>query len=388
MPYKFTKAQARRFLLRRHGLIGKPVFSGAQGIMDYIKLVGSIQFDPVDVCGKNADISLYSRVKGYKPAMLDELLYAEKPKPRKLIDFFDKNLCVIRMEDWPALRYARTGGGYAEAYDARGGEAVKQLKPLIEQMITERGCVSSHEIQAGEGIEWHWGAWTSLPRAALESMYFNGELVVHHKTRTHKHYSFTKDYVPEEILKAPLPFTNEDEKNEWLVKRRIGAVGLLWNKNSDAFLGMRLKSAERVKAFTSLLERDAITEVEVEGVPKMYARSEERPLLDEIAGGAEYSPRAAFIAPLDCFMWDRKVIEALFGFHYMWEIYTPVVKRKYGAYTLPFLYGEALIGRADLTRADGKIIVSKLWKGEGSKWTKRVESAFEKCVADYGKVMV
>jgi uncharacterized protein YcaQ len=350
-------------------------------------MVGSIQFDPVDVCGRNADISLFSRVKNYKPEMLNELLYAEKPAPRKLIDFFDKNLCIIRMEDWPALIYARTGGGYAESYDSRGGDAVKKLKPTIEKLITERGCISSHEVPADESIEWHWGAWTSLPRAALESMYFNGELVIHHKTRTHKHYSFTKDYVPEEILNAPLPFEqNAEGVNEWLTARRIGAVGLLWNRGSDAFLGMRIKSAERLKAFASLLAKDKLVEVRVEDFKApMYARAEDAPLLEEIASGETYAPRAVFIAPLDCFMWDRKVIEALFGFHYMWEIYTPADKRVYGAYTLPFIYGENFYGRADLVRVDGKINVSKLWKHDGTKWAKKVERAFEKCVEEYGK---
>ena len=30
------------------------------------------------------------------------------------------------------------------------------------------------------------------------------------------------------------------------------------------------------------------------------------------------------IAPLDCLMWDRRLIEALFGFAYKWEIYTQI----------------------------------------------------------------
>jgi uncharacterized protein YcaQ len=219
-------------------------------------------------------------------------------------------------------------------------------------------------------------------------MYFNGELVIHHKTRTHKHYSFTWDYVPEEVLNAPLPFERSEEAvNEWLVARRVGAVGLLWNRNSDAFLGMRIKSAERTKAFNALIASDKLVEVQVEGFASpMYARMEDRHLLEEIVSGETYAPRAVFLAPLDCFMWDRKVIEALFGFHYMWEIYTPVVKRVYGAYTLPFVYGEAFYGRADLVRKDGTIVVANLWKHDGANWTKKVERAFEKCVEEYGKV--
>ena len=41
----------------------------------FVCQAGCIQFDPVDVCGKNAELTLQSRVKGFKKSMLWELLY-------------------------------------------------------------------------------------------------------------------------------------------------------------------------------------------------------------------------------------------------------------------------------------------------------------------------
>jgi hypothetical protein len=49
-----TEMQARQFMLIKHGLLGDYKFSGKQGIMSFIRQAGCIQFDPVDVCGKNA----------------------------------------------------------------------------------------------------------------------------------------------------------------------------------------------------------------------------------------------------------------------------------------------------------------------------------------------
>jgi hypothetical protein len=377
---KLTNEQARTFLLRRHGLTGPAVFTGKEGVMDFIRRVGCIQYDPVDVCGRNADITLFARVEGYTPRLLDELLYKE----RRLIDFFDKNLSIFPMEDWPALGRKPISGAYAEVYDARGGDAVQRMKPLIQKLIEERGSVCSKEIEVSENITWHWGAMTSLPRAALESMYFNGELIIHHKTRTHKHYAFAKDYIPADIHNAPYPFNTDEERLAWMVKRRVGAVGLLWNKASDAWLGMKMKAAERVTAFERLIKAGEILEVTVEGIKQpLYARADETELLEEVLSGKEYEPRAAFIAPLDCFMWDRKLIEAIFGFVYKWEIYTPAAQRKYGAYTLPFLYGGSFPGRAELVREDGKLVVKNLWRESERKWPAAVERAFKDCTARF-----
>ena len=46
-------------------------------------------------------------------------------------------------------------------------------------------------------------------------------------------------------------------------------------------------------------------------------------------------------------MWDRKRALELFHFDYKIEVYTPAPKRKYGYFTLPILYNNALIGRID-----------------------------------------
>ena len=69
------KDQARQFMLSKQGLIGKHRFVGKDGAYQYVRQAGCIQYDPVDVCGKNAELTLQSRVKGFQKQMLSELLY-------------------------------------------------------------------------------------------------------------------------------------------------------------------------------------------------------------------------------------------------------------------------------------------------------------------------
>ena len=56
-----SKSQARQFLLLKHGLLGPYRFRGKSGALEYVRQAGCIQFDPVDVCGKNAELVLQAR---------------------------------------------------------------------------------------------------------------------------------------------------------------------------------------------------------------------------------------------------------------------------------------------------------------------------------------
>ncbi|MDR0490079.1 MAG: winged helix DNA-binding domain-containing protein [Oscillospiraceae bacterium] len=383
MNIHLTNRQARQFLLRRHGLIGDHLFGGKEGVMSFIRRAGCVQYDPVDICGRNADIVLNSRVGDYKKEMLDGLLYED----RRLIDYFDKNLSIFPIENLPAFLNNRLRGGYAEAYDRRGGDAVKQIEPLIRRLIEERSHISAKEVGIDEAIEWLWGAMTSLPRAALESMYFRGELIVHHKTGTNKSYAFMKDHVMAEILTAKPPFSSEEERIAWHVRRRIGAVGMLWNKASDAWLGLRLKAAERAASFQKLLDDNLIFEVIVDGIKDaLYICMDERADLEAIVTEPPLLPRAEFIAPLDSLMWDRKLVSAIFGFDYKWEIYTPQEKRKYGAYTLPILYGDSFIGRIDLARKTGRLIINNLWTENGKPLSHEAKASVNKCLKRFSEL--
>ena len=90
-------------------------------------------------------------------------------------------------------------------------------------------------------------------------------------------------------------------------------------------------------------------EVELwENKPKLICsdRYSER-IRSVIDGSTDLKPRMSFLAPLDPLMWDKALIQSLWDFTYAWEIYTPAVKRKYGYYTLPILYGDRFVGRIE-----------------------------------------
>lgn len=380
MTITLTKQQARRFILLRQGLLGEYRFIGKDGIVSYIHQAGCIQFDPIDVCGKNAELVLQSRVKGFQKKLLYELLYEE----RKLFDFFDKNLAIMELSDWPYLERFREG--YRQG--GRGKEEIDRIEEEIKAIIKEKGVVSSKDIGFNEKVDWYWSS-TKLARAALESLYFRGDLVIHHKKGTNKYYCLAEEILPKKLLTTPEPYPGELEHFKWRVLRRISAIGLLWNKPSDAWLGIwNFHAKDRNEAFEELLSEGKIIPVEVEGCKEpFYCLKEDEQSLLDLSDLPNLKARTELLAPLDCMLWDRKLIKELFDFDYKWEIYTPENQRKYGYYVLPVISGERFIGRVEVLAATKQkaLLVKNIWLEEEIRPTKKLYGELDRSFVRFMK---
>ena len=87
---RISNEAARNFLVNYQNLNGCGNLCGRDGVATYMQTVRCIQFDPLDVVGRNPDLVLQSRVENYRPEMLADLLYKE----RTLIDAADKVIVV------------------------------------------------------------------------------------------------------------------------------------------------------------------------------------------------------------------------------------------------------------------------------------------------------
>ena len=382
-----TKRQARQFILAKQGLIGPHKFIGKTGAYDYVRQAGCIQYDPVDVCGKNAELTLQARVKGFKKKMLFDLLY----KDRKLIDYADKELSIWPTEDWP----------YFSSYRERSMElgrtfdGLEELKERAIDFIRKNGPVCSDSLPIEGEIYWHssmhwsgnWDKKSQAARSVLEQLYTDGELIIHHKKGSRKYYDLARKHIASSILDSANPCKDEDEFIAWRVLRRIGAVGLLWDKSSMAFLGIDLKAETRKRILSKLSEEGKLYAVMVEGVkvPFYYLASDEELMQKILEGTADLKPRMSFIAPLDPLMWDKALVQTLWDFQYSWEIYTPAVKRKYGYYTLPILFGDKFVGRIEAVpeRKEEVLVVKGLWWEDNVRVTGKMRDALDRALKKF-----
>jgi uncharacterized protein YcaQ len=332
--------------------------------MRVVDRLGSLQFDPIDVAGRNHDLTLLARIDGYRRAWTDGLLYTD----RALYETYNKMLSLVPTAELPWYRIT-----WDRHHEAHSGDAFDEHAPLVEELlarIREHGPLSSTDVEPRAAIDWYWRP-TNQVRALLEALAEAGVLAISRREGNRRVYDLTERLFPAELLARRVP-TDEQLRHKLLSRYRgnglLGATGeyTLW-------MGMG-KAPERLRVQRELVESGAITPLDIEGfrTPR-FAVSAELPILDaaeaEVAadgalgrpGGRE--PGVAFIAPLDPLAWDRDLLLRLFDLDYRWEVYVPAEKRRWGYYVLPLLYGDRFVGRIELRadRAAATLRVLGLW---------------------------
>jgi uncharacterized protein YcaQ len=71
--------------------------------------------------------------------------------------------------------------------------------------------------------------------------------------------------------------------------------------------------------------------------------------------------RITLLGPLDSLLWDRKAVQQLFNFNYLWEVYKPLAQRRWGYYVLPVFYGDRFIARLDSRLIDKTWHILNWW---------------------------
>lgn len=379
-----SNQEARRFMLAHHHLWPPRKFKGKEGILALFDRLGCIQYDTINIVGRNADLVLQSRVAKYRPDLLEELLYQE----RKLIDGWDKVSSIYRTEDWPYFERQRAT---MPVYHAERSKDAMDIAPQLLEAIRERGPLSSIDFKDDTKTDWFWAP-TSLSRASLEILYAWGKLGVHHKVNTRRIFDLIERLIPAEILAQEDPNQTDQDYHDWHVLRRIGSQGLTAHSSGEHWLGIRgVKTPQRIAALRRLVEQEKIIPVSVEGIDNqiLFIRVADLDTLNAIKDKRAPKAQAAFIAPLDNLIWNRKLTKSLFNFSYTWEVYKPKDQREYGYYILPVLYGDRFIGRVDpaFDKKTRVLTITSWWWEEDVVPNDAILNAVTRCVKEFGQYL-
>lgn len=379
----YTKPQVLRALVCYHNLDHSRELQGIEGVRTLMKQLGSIQYDPLHVVGRNADLVLAARIPDYRCEMLEELLYGE----HFLVDGFDKEMCIYLTEDFEKFAYVRRERlkNARLTLQYRGQmEALEILQEVLD-FVEKNGATGTKDISIGEVRESRWGP-KKLSSAALEYLCARGDLTVAGKRGTQKQFDLTRRVIPESYFTGS-SFSDLPDFLDWYVKRRIAGVGMLWDKKGAAWQGAYIYDNKlRKEALGRLVEKGELISFAVEGLEENFYCGKDFLAAMEQKRERDY---ARFIAPLDNMIWDRNMTEKLFDFAYSWEVYTPVAKRRYGYYVLPVLYNDRFVARfeAEPVKKCRSFKIKQWWWEPGILPTPEMKEAIEAEMERFAKFL-
>jgi uncharacterized protein YcaQ len=370
--HELSAPAARRFLVLRH-LLAPPRSLPPEpaSVLAVVGRLGSLQFDPLEIAGRNHDLVLHARIAGYRRKLTDDLLYRE----RQLFEAYNKSLNILPTAELPWYRIA-----WDRSRRRHEGGAFDEHAPLVEELlgrIRADGPLSPTDVRPRASIDWYWRP-TNQVRAILEALAEAGIIGIARRDGNRRVYELTERLYPADLL-AERRSPREAYRHRLLSRYR--AVGLLGRSGqAEVFLGATprvgdLDRLTRTELLSDLVEQGILVPVGVEGVRgERFLLTAELPILaqaerevaDGLAPGGE-RPGVTFLAPLDPLAWDRDLLRSLFGFDYVWEVYVPEPKRRWGYYVLPLLFGDRIVGRIEprIDRADRSVRIRGLWWEDG-----------------------
>ena len=359
---KITAEAARRFLVARHFLAPARSLEGGPGAaLEVFRKLGSIQFDPLAVAGRSHDLVLHARVADYEPDWCD-LLYER----REIFEAYNKGLSLV-----PTSEFAWFRATLSRSSRRILAENAEVAERVLERIRAE-GPLSALDFERERGRATDWfGMPTNAVRAVLEAYAVTGVLGLARRDGNRRYYDLLERLLPPDVLGRGFPL-REQLRHKLLSRYRAhGLLGVGGGDGSFGGLGpakpdpQRPEHPGRNALREELVELGDLVSVEVEGVRgRRFVLGEDVELLE---APPEPLPSVAFLPPFDPLVWDRGLLGSLFDFDYVWELFVPPAKRRWGWYVLPISFRDRFVGRIEprIDRAGARVQVLDVWWEDG-----------------------
>jgi hypothetical protein len=295
-------------------------------------------------------------VADYKPGWSDALY-----ERREIFEAYNKGLSLVLTSEFPWFR-GRLSRRPAETLAENAGVAERVL-----ERIRAEGPLSALDFDREDGPTQDWfGMPANTVRAVLEAYTLTGTLALTRRDGNRRYYDLLERLLPADLLAQEPPLL---EQLRYRLLSRYRAHGLLGaGGGNDIFGGLGAakpdvrwpESPGRHALRDDLIESAEIIPVDVEGVGKRFVLKDE---VADLEAPPEPPPSVAFLPPFDALLWDRPFLKKLFDFDYVWELFTPPVKRRWGWYVLPILFRDRFVGRIEprIDRTQSRLEILNVW---------------------------
>ena len=329
------KKRLRRLVLSCQGLLNANTFGrGLTGTQSAINHLGYVQLDSISVIERAHHHVLYSRVPGYKPAVVDKLM-----KNSGLFEYWAHAAAWLPIRDFRySLPYKHAiKSGQVHWYKSPDQKLMKELlaRIRIDGPLRSRDVKKQTEKGAKRSGWWDW----KPAKRALEQLYMQGDLMVSGRAGFQKTYDLTERVLPSKI-DTRMP--SVEELAEYLLSQQLRSHGLVSLKGIT-YLRRNTELKQAVKTLVSeRLSQGILQEVQFPNESKYLIETDalETPM-------PRLNNALKILSPFDNSVIQRDRLKDVFGYDYQLECYVPAAKRKYGYLSLPLLYSGEFIGRMD-----------------------------------------
>jgi len=353
MTDSISQKTARRMVLHAQLLDGHTkIKKGKEGIVQTIEHLGYVQIDTISVIERAHHHTLWTRVPGYSQSQLHEAQATD----RSIFEYWGHAASYLPMGDYrfylPMMRsFIDPQNAWYRSWGEKYGS---YLEPVMKR-IREEGAKAARDFEnPGGRRKGPWWDWKPA-KAALELLFWRGELMIRERNGFERVYDLTERVLPAGIdMRLPAP----GELGRFIVQRALNALGAASEKEIRDYI--RIGDKEIIAgAIREMLESAEIIRLTVKGqndvvyaLPKVLeavSRLRARPSRPATTG----PPRARLLNPFDNLVISRSRLKERFAFDYTLECYVPKEKRRHGYFVLPILFGENIVGRLD-PKADRK----------------------------------
>lgn len=336
---------ARRLFLGAQGLLDDPARKITHATLArLIEQMGFVQLDSINYVERAHHLTLGSRLDAYRHQHFTRLL----EKDRRLFEHWTHDASAI-----PTKWFAHWKPRFAHYeiklryrwLDRRLGDKPEATLAHVRERIVREGPLRSQDFEHDrKGKSAGWWDWKPQ-KAALEYLWFTGELMVARREKFQKVYDLTERVLPEAVRLATPAVA---EHIEWacrmaferLVIATPKEIADFWHAITPAQARQWCEQAAKSGELVAVMVESANGDKPRPGfgLNDWQARLRNLP---------EAPDRIRLLSPFDPVIRDRARAARLFNFDYRFEAFVPEPKRQYGYYVLPILEGEQLVGRID-----------------------------------------
>jgi uncharacterized protein len=381
-------AVRRLVVVKQHLAARPPARVTGESIVDLVRELGYVQWDPISVVAPSHLLSIRARLGNFDPTILEELLWNE----RKVFEHWTPIASLVLTEDYP-LYYSlmrRYPESMSRSWGSQGSRAAKFLKDhaeLKKRMLKELrngprtlGQFTDHIHTKRDDGEW---APTSDVSHLLWHLTMSGDVMVVGHQGNQNLWGLTEDFLPSWAKREMLSKSKVEEVS---AERSILAQGIATPRET-LFYYVRGRYSALDKTLERLEGRSKIHRIQVEGLEDRkvrYIHSRDLPLLESLGEGKGWEPRISLLPPFDTLLGNQDRLRRLFGFDYIREQFFPPEKRRFGFYVLPVLRGERFIGRIDprLDKESKTLVINAVYAETGAPMDRSVGIELGEAIED------